>query len=414
MIRHRLICCALALGGVTVATSAGLAATDRLSANDSAAEAIPQSGATAVEISDRLRTIRLPPGFKISLFALVPGARDMAVAPGGRKVVVGTLGEDAYVIDVPKPDGPVATVRTFAPSISKTMPHGVCFGPDGTLYLAEQNRILAFPDAAAKAESRDLAARVVVAQDQLIPPRFESAGHSARVCRVGPDGKLYVTIGQPTNVPTPAQWQDFAKSGLGAILRMNGDGTGREVYATGLRNSVGLDFNPRDRTLWFTDNQVDMMGDDIPPGELNRATRAGQNFGFPWYGGGHTRTHEYAGQTPPPDLVFPMAEMQAHAADLGMTFYRGSGFPGSYRGGVFSAQHGSWNRTVPVGARIMFTPLKPDGTAAAPEVFASGWLNPDGSYQGRPVDVAEMPDGALLVSDDTAGAIYKISYVNRP
>lgn len=393
------------------ATSAASAQSGGLAANAVPAESVAQGGRHASEIEAGLRSIKLPPGFRIALFAIVPDARDLAVAADGRKVFVGTLGSQVYVLDVATPKGPVTSVKTFAPSIPKTMAHGVCFGPDKTLYLAEQNRILAFPNAAAAADSPHLVARTVVPQDHLIPPTLESEGHSARVCRVGPDGALYVTIGQPTNVPTPGQWQEFAKNGLGAILRMKTDGTARQVYATGIRNSVGLDFNPKDETLWFTDNQVDMMGDDIPPGELNRATRAGEHFGFPWYGGGHVRTTQYKDSAPPAGTVFPQVEMVAHAADLGMTFYRGTAFPAPYRGGIFSAQHGSWNRTVPVGARIMFTRLKADGTAGATAAFADGWLTAEGTYTGRPVDVAEMPDGALLVSDDFAGAIYRISVV---
>lgn len=360
-------------------------------------------------MADLLKAIRLPPGFRIDLFAVVPGARDLAVDPQGRRLFIGTLEGEAYVADVPSGATKVANVSVFAPAIAKTMPHGVCFGPDGTLYLAEQNRILAFADAAAKAHDPDLMARVVVPEGQLIPSKFESRGHSARVCRVGPDGMLYVTLGQPTNVPSPAQWVAYSAAGLGGIIRLKTDGTGRETFATGIRNSVGLDFNPADKTLWFTDNQVDMMGDDKPPGELNRATAAGQHFGFPWYGGGHVRTREYAASKPPEGVVFPQIEMIAHAADLGMTFYRGNAFPDLYRGGIFSAQHGSWNRTVPVGARIMFTSLKPDGTARRSVPFAEGWLAPDGSYRGRPVDVAEWVDGSLLVSDDLLGVVYRIS-----
>ena len=136
---------------------------------------------------------------------------------------------------------------------------------------------------------------------------------------------------------------------------MDRDGKNREVFARGIRNSVGLDFNPANGELWFTDNQVDGMGDDIPPGELNRTPRPGQHFGFPWYGGGKVRTNEYKDPKPPADAVFPQVEMAAHAADLGMTFYSGKMFPQEYRGGIFSAQHGSWNRTTPVGARVMFT-----------------------------------------------------------
>jgi glucose/arabinose dehydrogenase len=172
-----------------------------------------------------------------------------------------------------------------------------------------------------------------------------------------------------------------------------------------------MDFNPANGELWFTDNQVDGMGDDTPPGEINRITAPGQNFGFPWYGGGTVRTVEYQEEQPPAELVAPQVEQQAHAADLGMTFYTGSMFPESYRGGIFSAQHGSWNRTVPVGARVMFTSLNPDGSAKESVPFAEGWLVPDtGEYLGRPVDVEPLADGSLLVSDDLVGAVYRISH----
>ena len=177
-----------------------------------------------------------------------------------------------------------------------------------------------------------------------------------------------------------------------------------------MRNSVGMDFNPKDRMLWFTDNQVDGMGDDQPPGELNRAEKPGMNFGFPYFGGGKTRTNEYKDATIPDGVIFPAVEQDAHAADLGLSFYNGKQFPEKYRGGIFSAQHGSWNRVNPVGARVLFTSLKADGSADKTEVFAEGWLNADGEYIGRPVDVQVLNDGSLLVSDDLAGAVWRISY----
>jgi len=183
------------------------------------------------------------------------------------------------------------------------------------------------------------------------------------------------------------------------------------VFALGVRNSVGMDFNPATKELWFTDNQVDGMGDDIPPGELNRAKKAGLDFGFPWYGGGKIRTKEYAGEEPKAGVVFPEIEFTAHAAELGMRFYTGSQFPEKYRGGIFIAEHGSWNRTKPVGARVMFVSLKADGSADKAEVFAEGWLDEkSGRYAGRPVDVAVALDGSLLVSDDLGGAIWRISH----
>ncbi len=187
------------------------------------------------------------------------------------------------------------------------------------------------------------------------------------------------------------------------------DGSGREVFATGIRNSVGMDFDDQGR-LWFTDNQVDGMGDDIPPGEINRADRPGLNFGFPWYGGGDVRTHEFEKESPPEGVVFPQIEEAAHAAELGMTFYRGTMFPEEYRGGIFSVQHGSWDRSIPIGARVMFTKLGPHGEGGVTTPFAEGWNTGWGGYLGRPADVAELADGSLLVSDDQNGAIYRICY----
>ncbi len=190
---------------------------------------------------------------------------------------------------------------------------------------------------------------------------------------------------------------------------MNTDGTDREIYTNGIRNSVGHDFHPETGELWFTDNQVDGMGDDIPPGEINRQTAMGQHFGFPYYGGGDVRTNEYQGEEPPADVVFPVVETVAHAADLGMRFYTGDMFPEEYQNAIFSAQHGSWNRTTPVGARVMVTTIDDEGNATT-EPFAEGWLDENGEYLGRPVDVAQLRDGSLLVSDDLVGAIYRISY----
>jgi glucose/arabinose dehydrogenase len=178
---------------------------------------------------------------------------------------------------------------------------------------------------------------------------------------------------------------------------------------------VGIEFNPKDGTLWFTDNQTDGMGDDIPAGEINRATAAGQFFGYPWIQGKTRITDNGYDKDPlPPNVTNPQVYMDAHAADLGLAFYTGSKFPAKYRGGLFSAQHGSWNRTEPIGARVMFTSLKPDGTADKTEVFADGWLDPATKrYLGRPVDVANLPDGSILVSDDYAGAIYRIYYAGE-
>jgi glucose/arabinose dehydrogenase len=374
---------------------------------------IAQTGAKADAIKRNLAKIKLPQGFKIGLYAIVPDARHIAVGPQGVVTFVGTRKSKVWAVTDRDKDRVADEVKEFAPSISFAVPNGVCFSKDGFLFIVEQNRALVFPAAEFFYEGPDVAAFVVLKQGELIPREEESYNHTARVCRIGPDDKLYVSLGQPFNVFAPAKMDLYKKTGIGGIIRMTREGKEREVFAWGVRNSVGMDFNPKDRTLWFTDNQVDGMGDDQPPGELNRADRPSMNFGFPFYGGGKTRTNEYKDQSPPADATFPQVEMDAHAADLGMIFYTGRMFPEKYRGGIFSAQHGSWNRTTPIGARVMFTTLKGDGTADKTEVFAEGWLTADGEYFGRPVDVAQLPDGSILVSDDFAGALYRIWFEGR-
>jgi len=371
---------------------------------------VEQSGEFADGIRANLEKITLPDGFHIELYAVVPDARHMAVGPQGIVTFVGTRKTEVWAVTDRNKDGKADEVKNFAPSLAKAIPNGPCFSPDGMLYIAEQNRVLQYPAAEFFYESPDVVAVPVIAGGELIPPEHESFNHTARVCRVGPDGKLYISLGQPYNV-TPAELvEPFKELGIGGMIRIGQDGSGREVYTVGIRNSVGHDFHPETGELWFTDNQVDGMGDDQPPGEINRQTAQGQHFGFPYYGGGDVRTNEYKDQEPPADIVMPVVETDAHAADLGMRFYTGSMFPDEYRNAIFSAQHGSWNRTVPIGARVMVTTIAEDGTATT-EPFAEGWLNEEtGEYSGRPVDVAQLRDGSILVSDDLAGALYRISY----
>ena len=371
---------------------------------------VEQTGEYADQLKKNLEAIKLPDGFKIELYAVVPDARHIAIGPQGVATFVGTRKQTVWVVTDRDKNRVADEVKQFAPSIKFTIPNGVCFSKDGFLYIAEQNRVLVLPAAEFFYESPDVAVGMVLDQGKLIPPEDESFNHTARVCRIGPDDRLYITLGQPFNVPPPEKLDSFKREGVGGIISLKRDGTDRQVFATGVRNSVGMQFNPANGDLWFTDNQVDGMGDDIPPGELNRAEKAGGNFGFPYYGGGTVRTTEYKDEEPPADAVMPQREMTAHAADLGMDFYSGKSFPQKYQGGIFSAQHGSWNRTQPVGAQIMFTPVNEDGTAGETEVFAKGWLDDQGEYIGRPVDVEMMKDGSLLVSDDLAGALYRISY----
>ncbi len=374
---------------------------------------VPQEGKNAAAIRENLKRIKLPPGFKIDLFAIVPDARHMAVAPSTNMLFVGTRKTTVWAVTDRNSDYVADEVKPFAPSLKFQVPNGVCWTKDGFLIVVEHNRILNFPAAEFFYEGPDVAVIEVVAQGGLIPVEEESFNHGARVCRVGPDKMLYVALGQPFNVPPRDKLALYNKWGIGGMIRLNPfDGSKREVYATGIRNSVGHDFNPKDGTLWFTDNQTDGMGDDIPAGEVNRIAKAGQFFGYPWKQGRTRITeHGYDKDPLPANITDPQFYMDAHAADLGMTFYTANQFPTKYHGGFFSAQHGSWNRTKPIGARVMFTSLKADGTADKTEVFAEGWLDDaTGTYRGRPVDVAVMKDGSLLVSDDFAGAIYRISY----
>ncbi|MFM1859105.1 MAG: hypothetical protein RL133_605 [Pseudomonadota bacterium] len=378
---------------------------------------VAQEGKNADAIRANLKKVKLPDGFKIELFAVVPDARHMAVAPSTNMLFVGTRKTTVWAVTDRNSDGVADEVKSFAPSLKFTNPNAVCWTKDGFLIVAEHNRVLNFPAAEFFYEGPDVAVIEVVAKGKLIPTDEESFNHGARTCRVGPDGKLYITLGQPYNVQPKEKVDLYNKIGIGGIVRLDPfSGQGREVFAMGARNSVGMDFNPKDGSLWWTDNQVDGLGDDIPPGELNRSTKPGQHFGFPYWNG----KFKVAGSSAAPDLkdmkepagaIFPQVEFPAHQAQLGMAFYTGKKFPAKYQGGVFVAAHGSWNRTKPSGAEIQFVPIKADGTAGKMEVFASGFLDPEtGLYRGRPVDVAVMKDGSMLVSDDYAGAIYRISY----
>ena len=377
---------------------------------------VPQSGPNADAIRENLKRVNLPPGFKIALYAIVPDARHMAVAPSTNMLFVGTRKTTVWAV-TNRNSGEMATeVKSFAPSLKFSVPNGVCWTKDGFLIVAEHNRVLNFPAAEFFYEGPDVAVIEVAGQGKLIPQEEESYNHGARTCRVGKDGMLYITLGQPHNVQPRDKLKTYTDWGIGGIVRMNAfDGSKREVYATGIRNSVGLDFNPKNNDLWFTDNQTDGMGDLIPAGEINRATKAGQFYGYPWIQG-ETRITEHGYDKDPLPSNITKAEVltDAHAADLGLVFYTGKKFPAKYQGGIFTAQHGSWNRTDPIGARILFTSLKADGSADKTEVFADGWLDKETrQYRGRPVDVANLPDGSILVSDDYAGALYRISYTGQ-
>ena len=378
---------------------------------------VPQTGANANAIRENLKRVKLPPGFRIDLYAVVPDARHMAVAPNTNMLFVGTRKTTVWSVTDRNSDGVADEVKSFAPSLKFTNPNGVCWTRDGFLIVAEHNRVLNFPGAEFFYETPDVAVIEVVAQGKLIPVEEESYNHGARTCRVADDGSVHITLGQPYNVQPKEKVALYEQLGIGGMIKLNAfDGSGREVVARGVRNSVGMDINPKDKSVWFTDNQTDGMGDETPPGELNRVSKVGEHFGYPYI---HGNNVQIAGTAAAPDLkdmkapanwTKPQVEFPAHQAQLGMSFYSGKMFPAKYQGGIFVAAHGSWNRTKATGGLVNFVSVKADGSADKSEVFAEGWLDENGIYRGRPVDVAQMKDGSLLISDDFAGAIYRVTY----
>ena len=384
-----------------------------------AGEVIAQNTKFAENVkANIISKVNLPAGFKIELFAVVPDARHMAVSRNKATVWIGTRKTKVWQATDRDMDNIADTVEQFSPSVSFDIPNGPCYSDDGHLYIAERNRVLWFPAAEYFMESPDTVAIPIISQGNLIPPEEESYNHTARVCVIGPDNKLYVSMGQPFNVAGPDKYPLYDEVGIGGIIRFNrfpGE-LDREVVAIGIRNSVGHAFHPGNGDLWFTDNQVDGMGDETPPGELNKACALGPKvwYGHPYTGGGEVRTNEYKDKKIPKayadNYCKPQVEMIAHAADLGMMFYTGSMFPAKYKNAIFSAQHGSWNAVKPRGARVMVTFLDAKGDAEKTEVFADGWMTEIGTYLGRPVDVQQYVDGSILVSDDKAGVVYRISY----
>ena len=388
-------------------------------ATDMNIKTVDQGGKNADAIKANLNKIKLPEGFKIELYAIVHDARYMAVAPSTNMLFVGTRKTTVWAVTDRNNDKVAEEVKAFAPSIKFSNPNGVCWTKDGFLIVDESNRVLNFPAAEYFYEGPDVAVITVVPEGGLIPVEEQSFNHTGRVCRVADDGKLYITLGQPFNVQPKDKIDLYNKVGIGGVVRLNPfDGSGREVYAMGMRNPAGIDINPKDKTIWTTDNQVDGLGDDIPPGELNRITKAGEHFGFPYWNGHYKVAGSPAAaelkDMKEPKSTFPQVEFPAHQAQLGMSFYTGKSFPKKYQGGIFVASHGSWNRTVPSGYLVNYVPVNADGTAGKAEVFAEGFIDAATKRAiGRPVDVANLPDGSILVSDDYAGAIYRISYAGN-
>ncbi len=340
-----------------------------------------------------LEALWVPTGFSIDIYAAdVPGARSLALSPSGT-LFVGTRAEGkVYAVTDENRDFKADRVVGLAQGLH--MPNGVAFY-DGDLYVAEVSRILRFSNIEENLEGPP--PPVVVAENY---PSEEH--HGWKFIAFGPDGKLYVPVGAPCNVCLPER-ELYA-----TITRLNPDGSGREIFARGVRNTVGFDWHPLTRELWFTDNGRDWLGENRPPDELNRAPRAGLHFGFPFCHGKDLPDPELNRDRQCGEFTSPVLELGPHVAALGMRFYDGGQFPEKYRGGIFIAEHGSWNRQVPIGYRVMFVRVQ-DNQPQSYEVFAQGWLQ-DAVASGRPVDVLVLPDGSLLVSDDKGGRIYRIAY----
>lgn len=340
-----------------------------------------------------LDKIKLPPGFEIGIYASdVPNARSMTLSPNGTLFVGTRNAGNVYAILDKDEDNKADEVITLARGLN--MPNGVAFR-NGSLYVAEVNRVLRYDNIE---ENLNNPPEPVVVNDSF--PTDEH--HGWKFIRFGPDGLLYVPVGAPCNV---CEREDERYA---SIMRMKPDGVGLEVFAHGVRNTVGFDWHPQTEELWFTDNGRDRMGDNIPPEELNHAPKKGLHFGFPYWHGGDIPDPEFGEKRKREELTPPAMKLGPHVASLGMRFYTGSMFPGEYRNQIFIAEHGSWNRTIPIGYRVTLVRLE-NNRAVSYEVFAEGWLQ-GASAWGRPVDVLVMPDGALLVSDDRANVIYRIYF----
>lgn len=340
-----------------------------------------------------LEKIILPAGFEISIYANnVPNARSMTLSPNGTLFVGTRRAGNVYAIVDRDKDQKADKVNIIAQGLN--MPNGVAFR-NGSLFVAEVNRVLRFD----KIEDRlNNPSPPIVVNDNFPNDRH----HGWKFIRFGPDEKLYVPVGAPCNIckPDPNRYA--------AIMRMNPDGTGLTTFARGVRYTVGFDWHPVTNELWFTDNGRDWMGDDLPPDELNHAPKPGMHFGYPYCHGGTIPDPEFGHERSCTEFTPPTKALGPHVAALGMRFYTGTMFPQEYRDQIFIAEHGSWNRSIPIGYRLTLVRIE-NNRVVSYEVFAEGWLQWSGVW-GRPVDVLVMPDGALLVSDDRAGVIYRISF----
>lgn len=337
---------------------------------------------------DQLADIRLPAGFSIEVYADVPNARSLALGDDGTVFVANRRGDSVYAI-IPNDVNQREVIELVS---DLSTPNGIAYF-NGDLYVAETSRVLRFRDV--KSRLHDMPDAEVLDID-LPSKRY----HGWRYIGFGPDDKLYISIGAPCNI--------CESEGFAQIIRMNPDGSDREVFATGIRNSVGFTWHPETQELWFTDNGRDMLGDDLPPDELNHAPVAGLNFGYPYCHGGDILDPQFGSGKNCGDYTPPAQKLGPHVASLGVKFYTGTEFPMEYQGQIFIAEHGSWNRSKRIGYRVSLVRLR-DGVAVGYEVFADGWLQGN-TVSGRPVDLLVLDDGSMLLSDDHAGRIYRIRY----
>jgi glucose/arabinose dehydrogenase len=359
---------------------------------------VTNSDGSLAAITDYSKTlpldkIKLPAGFSISVFAEVDNARSMAMSPSGIIYVGNRNGDKVYAIK--DSNGDFKADQKWVIASGLNMPNGVAF-KDGDLYVAEVSRIIKFPGIESKLTNPG--------QPVVINDKYPTETHHGwKYIAFGPDGKLYVPVGAPCNI-CESKDEIYA-----SITRLNPDGTGREVFAKGVRNTVGFTWHPETKALWFTDNGRDMLGDDVPNCELNVATKEGMHFGYPYCHEGSIKDPEF-GSKPCSDFVAPVQKMGPHVAPLGLKFYTGDMFPSAYKNQLFVAKHGSWNRSKKSGYDVSLVKVE-NNKSIGYETFASGWLD-DATQKvwGRPVDVLQLNDGSLLVSDDQANVIYRISY----
>ena len=351
------------------------------------------SGCSATAADLPVDRIELPPGFSIEVFASdLPNARSLALGANGT-VFVGTRSEGAvYALVDSNDDGKADKTHVLAKGLNS--PNGVAFR-DGALYVAEISRILRFDDIESRLTDPP--------QPVTVSDRFPGDGHHGwKFIAFGPDDKLYVPVGAPCNIcePDPDRYA--------AIMRMNPDGSQLETFARGVRNTVGFDWHPQTGELWFNDHGRDWMGDDMPSDELNHAPAPGMHFGYPYCHQGDASDPEYGHKRDCEEFVPPALKQGGHVAPNGLRFYTSAMFPGEYRNRLFIAQHGSWNRSEKAGYRVAMVTLNKNKVENY-TVFAEGWLEGEQQW-GRPCDLLVMPDGSLLISDDYANAVYRVTY----